>query len=113
MDSAARQKLLTSPAFRRLVETRWRVSLVLTACLFILYYGYVLLIALNKPFLAIRFGGATPIGIPIGAAVIVGSWVLTALYIIWANRTYDPEAERIRNEAQPPGREPTSSRTDA
>ena len=113
MDPAARQTLLTSPAFRRLVATRWRVSLVLTACLFVLYYGYVLLIALNKPFLATRYGGATPIGIPLGAAVIVGSWVLTALYIVWANRTYDPEAERIRNLARPPASETRSSRADA
>jgi uncharacterized membrane protein (DUF485 family) len=113
MDPAARQKLLTSPAFRRLVAMRWRVSLVLTVCLFILYYGYVLLIALNKPFLATRYGGATPIGIPVGAAVIVGSWVLTALYIVWANRTYDPEAERIRNQAGPSAADAPSSRTDA
>ena len=28
--------------------------------------------------------------------MIVGSWVLTALYIVWANRHYDPEAQRLR-----------------
>jgi uncharacterized membrane protein (DUF485 family) len=97
MDPAARQQLLTSPSFRRLVATRWRVSLALTACLFVLYYGFVLLVALNKPLLATRYGGSTPIGIPIGAAVIIGSWVLTAIYIVWANRSYDREAERIRS----------------
>jgi uncharacterized membrane protein (DUF485 family) len=41
-------------------------------------------------------GGVTPIGIPLGAAVIIGSWVLTAAYIIWANRFYDPEAARLK-----------------
>ena len=35
-------------------------------------------------------------GIPMGAAVIVGAWALTAAYVIWANRVYDPEAERLR-----------------
>ena len=64
--------------------------------LFVLYYGYILLIAVNKPLLAQRMGGATPIGIPLGAAVIVGSWVLTAIYVVWANRHYDPEAQRLR-----------------
>jgi uncharacterized membrane protein (DUF485 family) len=88
--------LIASPAFRRLVTRRWRVSLLLTACLFVLYYGYVVLIAVNKPWLAQRMGGVTPIGIPIGAGVIVGSWVLTALYVVWANRHYDPEAQRLR-----------------
>ncbi len=89
-------ELIASPAFRRLVSRRWRVSLLLTACLFVLYYGYIVLIAVNKPWLAQRMGGVTPIGIPIGAGVIVGSWVLTALYVVWANRHYDPEAQRLR-----------------
>ena len=88
--------LIASPAFRHLVTRRWRVSLLLTACLFVLYYGYIVLIAVNKPWLAQRRGGVTPIGIPIGAGVIVGSWVLTALYVVWANRHYDPEAQRLR-----------------
>jgi uncharacterized membrane protein (DUF485 family) len=91
------RQLLDSDAFRRLVARRWRVSLVLTFCLFVLYYGYILLIALNKPLLAIRIAHATPVGIPLGAAVIIGSWILTAVYIVWANRRFDPEADRLRD----------------
>jgi uncharacterized membrane protein (DUF485 family) len=92
------RRLLDSPAFHNLVLRRWRISLVLTAALFVLYYGYILLIALNKPFVSTRLGGITPIGIPLGAAVIVGSWALTAVYIAWANRVYDREASRLRDE---------------
>jgi uncharacterized membrane protein (DUF485 family) len=98
MSSDAKSRLLASPAFQTLVSRRWRVSLALTALLFILYYGYILLIAVNKPALAARMGGVTPIGIPLGAAVIVGSWVLTAIYIVWANRSFDPEVARLRAE---------------
>jgi uncharacterized membrane protein (DUF485 family) len=96
MDSEAKFRLLASPEFHRLVARRWRISLLLTAFLFILYYGYILLVAVNKPLLAVRMGGVTPIGIPLGAGVIVGSWVLTAVYIVWANREYDPEVKRLR-----------------
>jgi uncharacterized membrane protein (DUF485 family) len=92
------RRLLDSPAFHNLVMRRWRISLVLTAALFVLYYGYILLIALNKPFVSTRLGGITPIGIPLGAAVIVGSWALTAVYIAWANRVYDRESARLRDE---------------
>jgi uncharacterized membrane protein (DUF485 family) len=88
--------VLDSPEFKRLVTRRWRISLVLTACLFVLYYGYILMIATQKPFLSQRIGDATTIGIPIGAAVIVISWVLTALYVGWANRYYDAEVARLR-----------------
>lgn len=96
MTETRHTKLLASPEFRGLVTRRWRVSLMLTAALFVLYYGYILLIALNKPFVSIRLGGTTPIGIPLGAAVIVGSWALTAIYIVWANRHYDGEVTRLR-----------------
>ena len=95
--TTSRQHLLDSPAFKSLVRRRWRVSMLLTLLLFVLYYGYILLIALNKPLLAARFGSTTPIGIPMGAAVIVGSWALTAAYIVWANRHFDPEAKRLRD----------------
>ena len=90
-------QLLASDAFRQLVARRWRVSLILSFCLFVLYYGYILLIALNKPLLATRIAENMPIGIPLGAAVIVGSWALTATYIVWANRKFDPEAQRLRD----------------
>lgn len=95
MTKSARD-VLNSREFHRLVARRWRVSLALTALLFVLYYGYILLIALDKAFLSRRIGDATTIGIPIGAAVIVGSWALTAGYVVWANRRYDPEVDRLR-----------------
>lgn len=68
----------------------------LTACLFVVYYGYILLIAANRTFLSRRIGETVTIGIPIGAAVIVAAWVLTAIYVVWANRSYDPEVARLR-----------------
>jgi uncharacterized membrane protein (DUF485 family) len=97
-DEIRRNRLLESADFRGLVTRRWRISLLLTAVLFVLYYGYILLIALNKSLVSTRIGGATPIGIPLGAAVIVGSWALTAVYIVWANRHHDPEAARLRDQ---------------
>ena len=91
------RELLASSEFRQLVARRWRVSLCLTACLFILYYGYILLIATDKSLLSRRIGEVTTIGIPLGAAVIVGAWVLTAIYVLWANRAYDGEVARLRD----------------
>jgi len=92
--------LLNSPEFARLVRRRWRVSLVLTALLFVLYYGYIILIATNRALVSRRLGETMTWGIPMGAAVIVGAWALTAAYVVWANRVYDPEAERLRRLAE-------------
>jgi uncharacterized membrane protein (DUF485 family) len=98
MNSANIQRLLRSGPFRQLVTRRWRISLLLTVCLFVLYYGYILLIAVNKPLLARRIGAVTPLGIPLGAGVILGSWGLTAAYVWWANRHYDRDAARLLEE---------------
>lgn len=98
---ASARDLLTSPEFRRLVRQRWRVSLVLTALLFVLYYGYILLIAFDRTLLSQRIGPATTIGIPLGAAVIAAAWILTAAYVVWANRHFDAEAARLRRTQAP------------
>jgi len=73
------------------------MSLVLSALLFALYYGYIILIAVDRALLSRRIGAVTTLGIPIGAAVIVGAWILTAVYVAWANRHYDSEAARLRD----------------
>ena len=87
--------ILDSAEFRHLVATRWRVSLTLTALLFVLYYGYIILIATNPQLLSRRVTASTTIGIYLAAGVIGGAWVLTALYVVWANRRYDPEVARL------------------
>ena len=87
--------ILDSAEFRHLVTTRWRVSLTLTVLLFVLYYGYIILIATNPLLLSRRVDGSTTVGIYLAAAVIAGAWVLTALYVVWANRSYDPEVARL------------------
>jgi uncharacterized membrane protein (DUF485 family) len=79
-----------------MLARRWRVSLILSALLFVLYYGYILVIAASPEILSRRIGEVTTLGIPVGAAVIVGAWALTAAYVIWANRHYDPEVDRLR-----------------
>jgi uncharacterized membrane protein (DUF485 family) len=88
--------LLDSPEFRGLVSRRWRVSMILCSLLFVLYYGYIILIATNPHLLSRRIGASTTVGILMAAAVIAGAWVLTAVYVIWANRHYDPEVARLR-----------------
>ena len=91
--------LLDSPAFRRLVSVRWTISLALTCALFILYYGYILLIAVDRAFLSRRIGAATTLGIPLGAAVIVGAWMLTTVL----RRLGEPALRRRgRPAARPP-----------
>jgi uncharacterized membrane protein (DUF485 family) len=90
--------VLDSPEFRGLVARRWRVSMILCGLLFVLYYGYIILIATNPHLLSRRIGASTTVGILMAAAVIAGAWMLTAAYVVWANRHYDPEVARLRRQ---------------
>lgn len=90
------REILNSPEFRRLVGKRWMVSAVLTVVLFGLYYGYILLIGYDKAMLSQRIGEYTTLGIPMGVGVIVLSWALTVSYVVWANRSYDPEVKNLK-----------------
>jgi len=88
--------LLESSEFKSLVTKRAKISILLSILLFFSYYGFVLLIGFNKEFLAQKIGETTTLGIPMAVAVIIASWVLTVIYVIWANAIYDPEVKRLR-----------------
>ena len=91
-------EIIESPNFKRLVSLRWTVSMVLLAVLFVTYYGYILLIPYAPDFIKTRIGEVTTMAIPLGIGVIVIAFVLTAVYVIWANSSYDPEVERLKNQ---------------
>jgi uncharacterized membrane protein (DUF485 family) len=91
-------EVIESDAFKRLVARRWKVSMLLLTALFVTYYGYVLVVATNKELVSRKIGEVTTLAIPLGIAAIVVAWVLTAVYVAWANKSYDPEVERLKGE---------------
>ena len=79
---------------RRLTElgaARWRVAGTLTVAMMVMYFGFIALIAYNKELLARPVTRGLTLGILLGALVIVASWVLTWIYVRWANAHYDTE----------------------
>jgi len=90
--------ILESADFKQLVFKRWRISLILLITLFINYYGYITLVAYNRTFMATKIGASTTIGIPLGVLTILISWLLTVIYVIWANRSYDNEIDRLKKQ---------------
>lgn len=84
------------PEFKKLVKIKWRVSLILTFAMLIIYFGFILLIAFNKPFLATPIGHNLTLGLPIGIGVLVSAWILTGIYTYWANRHHDSRISEIK-----------------
>ncbi len=95
---------------------RWKIAFILSAIMLVAYYGFILLVAADvgviqgllkagtvipaaglgdQITLGIRLGDGLSVGILLGAMVIVFAWVLTTIYVNWANKVYDREIEDL------------------
>jgi uncharacterized membrane protein (DUF485 family) len=60
-------RIRANPKYQELVSKRNSYSWIMTILMLVVYYGYILLVAFNKEFLAQKTGaGVTSMGIPIG-----------------------------------------------
>jgi uncharacterized membrane protein (DUF485 family) len=99
--SPAIERIAQDPRYRALVSRRSRFTWLLTAIMLVVFFGYILLIAFNKPFLAQPIGnGTTSLGIPIGLGVILIGIALTGVYVRRANKDFDPVVRSILEDAE-------------
>ena len=87
----------TDAAFLDLARRRWRIAITLTAVMVTLYFGFILMVAYNKPLLGRLVSPGLSLGVLFGALVIVLSWILTWIYVRWANAHYDPALHALRS----------------
>ena len=75
----------------------------LTIAMMAAYFGFILLVAFNKPLLGTPIVPGLSLGILLGALVIVVAWTLTWIYIRWANAHYDASIRGLRPAAKAQG----------
>lgn len=80
---------------RAVAAARWKVAIALTVAMIVLYFGFVMLIAFDKPLLGRLLAPGLSLGIVLGAGVIVCSWLLTWVYVRWANTRYDADLRAV------------------
>jgi len=83
-------------ALEALARAQWRLALTLTAAMMAIYFGFTLLVAWAKPFLATQVAPGLSIGILLGALVIASAWGLIWVYVRWANGHYDATVTSLR-----------------
>jgi len=89
-------RIVRDPRYQELKSKRTRFGWWLALSMMVVYYGFVLLVAFNKPFLATRLGtGVTTIGMPIGLGIIIFTVAITAIYVRRANGEFDALTEQI------------------
>ena len=81
---------------RVLSRQRWRIAVALSAVMIVVYFGFVLLVAFDKPLLGTLLAPGLSLGVLLGALVIVTAWVLTWYYMRWANAHLDWRIDEIR-----------------
>ena len=99
METDLARRIAANPKYQQLKARRSRFGWLLAILMLIVYYGFILLVAFDKPFLAQRLGaGVTTIGMPIGFGVIVFTIVITGIYVRRANSEYDALSEQVAKE---------------
>ncbi len=89
--------LLNSKEFKRLVKKRSIFCISGAIFIAIVYFGFMLFIAFNKKFMATTISDSLTISIPIGIGIILLAWIMTGVYLYWANNTYDSEVKNLIN----------------
>jgi uncharacterized membrane protein (DUF485 family) len=85
-------------AIAALANERWRISLWLSAAMIFIYFGFILLVAFNKPLMGSLVLPGLSLGILLGALVIVSAWVLIFIYVRWANNSYDKQISELQKD---------------
>ena len=102
MSTALRaERIAGNPKFHELVRRRDSLAWTLSILVMVLYYGFILLIAFAPGFLTqpLYADSVIPLGMPLGVGVIVGSILLTGIYVYKANTTFDQLTREIVEES--------------
>ena len=83
--------------FNSLMARRKRISLLLTALMLVIYYGFILVLAFGKDIFSTPISGHVTMWLPIGIGVILAASLLTGIYVYWANGTYDRLVNEVKS----------------
>lgn len=101
-DARAFVDMQASPEFQEL-RTRLRRFVFPMTAFFLAWYGvYVLLATYAHDFMATKVLGNINLGLLLGLGQFVTTFVITAVYVRFANRELDPRSSAIREELEGP-----------
>ncbi len=99
--STIQTRIRRNPKFAELVSKRTRLAILLSLIVLVPYYAFMMVTAFQPALLAqpIFEGSIVSIGWPIGVVLVIGSWLMTAIYISRANGEFDRLNQEILKEA--------------
>lgn len=102
MTAPAHERIRNSPYFRALTSGRNRFAVRLSSILLTLYFGYMALAAFAGDVLAkpVWNGSGLTLGIALALGMLLLAFILTGLYVRYANRHFDPLINKLLDEAK-------------
>ena len=95
------QKIKSNPKYQELVSKRSSFSLKLSIFVLAMFYAFILTIAFNPTVLGIKTGdGVMTVAFPIGAAIIVISFMTTLIYVRRANSEFEDLTNQIKEDVK-------------
>ncbi|MCA6101774.1 MULTISPECIES: DUF485 domain-containing protein [Bradyrhizobium] len=95
-DPAPSGVALAKKQAEQLAKKRLTVALVLSVAMIVIYFGFMGLFAFDKPLLGTILMPGLSLCIVLGPLVIISSFVLCLVYVLWANRVFDAGVRELR-----------------
>jgi uncharacterized membrane protein (DUF485 family) len=86
-----------SPDFSELRRRFRRFVFPMTGLFLVWYFVYVLLADYAHGFMSHKVGGNITVALLFGLGQFVSTFAITLLYVRWADKSFDPEAEKLRD----------------
>ena len=96
------EEIKNNPKYQKLVGTRKRFAWTLTIIMLIVYYTFILLIAFSPETLGAKINpdAMMTVGIPVGIAIIIFSFIMTGIYVRRANGEFDGLLNDLKNDIE-------------
>lgn len=89
-----------SPDFSELRRRFRRFVFPMTWLFLVWYFVYVLLADYAHGFMSHRIGGNINVALLLGLGQFVSTFAITMIYVRWADRRIDPDAEKLRHQIE-------------
>jgi uncharacterized membrane protein (DUF485 family) len=96
-DRTLHERVQDTPEFAELRSRLRRFVFPMSAAFMLWYLAYVLLASYAPGFMAIPMIGNINVGLVVGLLQFVTTFMITGLYVRYADNRLDPVAEKIRN----------------
>ena len=97
VNKISEKDIVNDKDFKDLISKRNTIAVTLSIVELLLYFGFIALVAYNKPYLGKTLSPTsdTTIGIPIAIGIIIISIILGGIFAYWANTSYDASVKKI------------------